>query len=78
MSEDPRAARLLGLAIAIMETIIIDEKDGSYMLYVALTKSGKRVIVAAYYTAQIKRKQYTERVFSSRSPRLWRELRSMI
>lgn len=68
----------MGLAIAIMETIIIDEIEGSYMLYVAKTKSGKRVIVAAYYTAQIKRKQYTERIFSSRSHKLWKELRSMI
>ena len=82
MSEDPRAARLLGLAIAIMETIIIDEKDGSYMLYVAKTKAGKRVMVAAYHTFMTPFLGHfvpiTERVFSSRQPKLWRELRYMI
>ena len=79
MSEDPRAARLLGLALAIMETIIIDEIEGSYMLYVAKTMSGKRVMVAVYATFQEEKgATYTKRIFSSRHPKVWRELRSMI
>ena len=65
-----------------METIIIDEKHGSYMLYVAPTKTGKRVMVAAYITVETpfadKVVYHTQRIFSSREPRLWRELRSMI
>lgn len=72
----------MGIAIAIMETIIIDEADRSYMLYIARTKSGKRVMVAAYITYGIpfidKTVFTNERIFSSRQPKIWKELRSMI
>jgi hypothetical protein len=78
VNDCPRAARLLGNVIAYMETIIIDDKHLSYTLYVATTKAGKRVMIAAYCSYYLGSDFTCKRVFSSRHPRLWRELRSMI